>query len=68
MVVLLVSGVILCLAHADGGDGDEMCAGFGPTIGPVTLLPLATLGHADVAPAPPYETVTADLSAPPPEA
>jgi hypothetical protein len=68
LALLLVAGVVVCLAHADTGDASDLCIGFGPTIGPVTHLPLATLGHADPAPVALYQAVPADLTAPPPEA
>lgn len=62
MALLLVSGLVLCLAHAETGDAEDMCAGFGPTIGPVTLLPLAMLGPADLPPVTLYQVVSEVVS------
>jgi hypothetical protein len=68
VAILLVSGLVLCLAHGESADGEDACAGFGPAMGGVALLPLARLGPVDLAPAPPYHAVIEDPSAPPPEA
>jgi hypothetical protein len=68
MAVLLVSAVMLCMVHVDTGEGDDMCAGYGPTIRPVMLLPLVSLGHAHPPTVTAYQPITVERVAPPPEA
>ena len=68
VALLLLAAVALCLVHVDTRGVDDLCASYGPLIGPVVLLALVPLGEFHAAPMTAYRVVLADLSPPPPEA